>query len=352
MRINTLISFALLGIGRAVYIDIEDNFNSTALGYCTDSSQILNFPSIKDELIQLVEYCSLAYCMPKNKITDGELVDACPISSCTDSVGDKKVIYQFKSDISGLVVQDDTNKQIILVFKGTTSDEEWAIDFDTAHTEYIPYTVTQGINTMDFTCEGCLVHTGFYEATKVFMDEAFQFMVEIHENLPDYEVFVTGHSLGAALAVLGANELRLAGMDVVLVNFAGPKVGDPSFASWMNDLWSVSSLTQFLEAGEGSELPINTFTRVTNKGDLIPLTPFAAMYFAHTGSEIQIDKKENVLKIRGEWNLCKEAADLKSCSKVTLGHIIRNDWQYALERGDITEEHVNYFMRVTECMSA
>ncbi len=352
MRFVLFISFLLFGAVKAAYIDVDENLNTTELSVCSDSSSVLNFPSAKEELIQFVEYCSLAYCMPKNKITDGNLVDACPISSCTDSTGNKKIVYQFKGDISGLIVQDDTNKQIILVFKGTTSDKEWEIDFDTSHKKYVPYTVSQGINTMDFTCRGCQVHTGFYDATSVFMDKAFQYMQELHNEYPSYSIFVTGHSLGAALAVLAANELRLVGMDVTLVNYAGPKVGNPSFAEWMNDLWSISYLTDFLKTGKGSQLPTNTFTRVTSKGDIVPLVPLAAMNFAHSGSEIQIDRETNSLTVRGEWSLCKETSDLESISKITLAYITSGNWQYLTSKSEITEAHVNYFMRVTECSSA
>lgn len=74
MRFALFISFLLFGAVKAAYIDVDENLNITELSVCSDSSSVLNFPSIKEELIQFVEYCSLAYCMPKNKITDGNLL--------------------------------------------------------------------------------------------------------------------------------------------------------------------------------------------------------------------------------------------------------------------------------------
>jgi hypothetical protein len=44
------------------------------------------------------------------------------------------------------------------------------------------------------------------------------------------KVFVTGHSLGGALATLAARHIRMLGYDVDLYTFASPRVGDPTFA--------------------------------------------------------------------------------------------------------------------------
>jgi hypothetical protein len=45
------------------------------------------------------------------------------------------------------------------------------------------------------------------------------------------KVFVTGHSLGGALATLAACHIKMLGFDVDLYTFASPRVGDPTFAA-------------------------------------------------------------------------------------------------------------------------
>jgi len=344
MKLNIFTPFLFLGAARSASL-------FSAIEECFAEPATLNFPNIRSELVQFAQYCSLAYCMPVNELKDTDLKDACPISSCTESTGDQQVIFQFDSDASGLIVQDNTTKRIILVFKGTTTLEEYAIDFDTVQSDYTPYTVSKGINTVDFTCKNCKVHAGFYEATQVFMNDAFQKMVDLHKEYPDYEIDVTGHSLGASLAVLAANELRLVGIDVTLINFGSPKVGDPNFASWMDNWYDTTSLTSFLKASSGDELPANSYTRVTHYGDIVPIVPFAAMDFSHCGSEVRISEDESQLQLRGSWSLCHELQDWESVSSSALEAIAEGNWLAALDTEDITEHHLDYFIDVSQCMT-
>ncbi len=343
MKLNILFTFLFLGVVRSASL-------FSALEECFAEPPTMNFPNVRSELVQFAEYCSLAYCMPVNALKDGNMTTACSISSCTDSTDNQQVIYQFDSDVSGLIVQDNTTQRIVLIFKGTTTLEEWAIDFATTHSKYVPYTVSEGINTVDFTCKNCKVHTGFYDATSVFMKDAFKKMVELHEKFPDFEIDVTGHSLGASLAVLAANELRLVGMDVTLINFGSPKVGDPNFASWMDDWYDTTSLTSFLKSGSGDELPTNTYTRVTHYGDIVPLVPFAVMDFSHCGSEVRISEDESTLQARGSWSLCTELQDWDSVSTSALEDISDGNWLAALDTEEIIDHHLDYFMNVAQCM--
>lgn len=82
-------------------------------------------------------------------------------------------------------------------------------------------------------CVGCLVHSGFmstYQASRVAMLAALDSLQQSH---PGARLFVTGHSLGAALASLAAADLRTLNHRVDAVYTMGePRVGNVAYAKW------------------------------------------------------------------------------------------------------------------------
>ncbi|VEU19476.1 DEKNAAC100087 [Brettanomyces naardenensis] len=200
-----------------------------------------------------------------------------------------------------------------------------------------------------FTCDGCIVHKGFYEATRVFLEQAFPIVLTLKKDLLSYTIKVTGHSLGAALALLAANELRLLNLDVTLITLAGPKVGDSKFSEWMDRFWNTDLLISNLKDARGNKFPLNTFTRVTNHQDIIPLAPLAAMGFAHCGCEIRIGKGME-LSVRGKWTYIHEAQDLKAVSKFLENITEYGQWESAINRKDLMARHAYYFLKVNECI--
>jgi hypothetical protein len=94
------------------------------------------------------------------------------------------------------------------------------------------------------------VHPGFARAFQDVWNLAEPRLAEIQQRDPSKPIWLTGHSLGAALATLAAHKL---GRDVVsaLYTFGSPAVGDSTFAS---------------------ELDVPTF-RFVNNSDLIARLP-------------------------------------------------------------------------------
>jgi predicted lipase len=91
-------------------------------------------------------------------------------------------------------------------------------------------------------------------------------------------VIVTGHSLGAALALLDSVYLQLympAGTRVSMVGFGMPRVGNPAFADYVDAMHSASSVAV-------------TVTHINNKKDPIPIVPGRFMGFAHPAGEVHI----------------------------------------------------------------
>jgi len=73
----------------------------------------------------------------------------------------------------------------------------------------------------------CLVHTGFQKALNRVWPKTHAAVMEYRHENPDAEICFTGHSLGAALAVLAFS--RFTDKDFSLYTFGCPRVGDAAF---------------------------------------------------------------------------------------------------------------------------
>jgi hypothetical protein len=75
--------------------------------------------------------------------------------------------------------------------------------------------------------EPCLVHRGFQSALNQVWEEVHTLVTDYRQQHPQAEICFTGHSLGAALAVLAFS--RFADPDLSLYTFGCPRVGDAAF---------------------------------------------------------------------------------------------------------------------------
>lgn len=102
------------------------------------------------------------------------------------------------------------------------------------------------------------VHQGFLDAFRSIRDQVDRYL-PCAEGLP---VFITGHSLGGALAMLGA--AHLSGWDLAaFYTFGAPRVGNKSFSSSLRT-------------------PVY---RVINPLDTVPLVPGCWRGYRHAGTE-------------------------------------------------------------------
>lgn len=152
-----------------------------------------------------------------------------------------------ETDLQCGIYIDDILGRVIVSFRGTTSVEDKLIDLDLVKTKY------SGKIT---------VHSGFYKQlflSKVYVN-FYQDLINILKQ-KQYEVFITGHSLGAALATLFSFKLSHVIDDKInLITFASPKVGN---YHWMKAFSERSNISN---------------TRVVVTSDPIPLTPIFTYY--------------------------------------------------------------------------
>jgi hypothetical protein len=162
-----------------------------------------------------------------------------------------------ESSIFGLVAWNETEQTAMVAIRGTKTIWEWIADVDAAPVLYLPCP------------EAGLVHMGFqlvYEHIRGSITNLLKTKCAGAKR-----ILVTGHSLGAAVAVLCgfdiAKNMNL-GPIPELVTFAGPRAGAPDFS-------------------ESFKALIPGCTRVVNFMDVVPQVPLPPLY-EHVGIELLV----------------------------------------------------------------
>ncbi len=137
-----------------------------------------------------------------------------------------------------IVEQEDT---IIVSFRGTQTDPDWIADADVTQKPF-PYCDTQP-----------LVHSGFLSVYESMREELLNVLEQLDSSKT---MFVTGHSLGGALATLFSLDCVLNShfKSVFMYSYGAPRVGNEAFASLYNKTVPAS-------------------IRFVNLADLVPFVP-------------------------------------------------------------------------------
>jgi triacylglycerol lipase len=131
---------------------------------------------------------------------------------------------------------------------------------------------------------GAKVHSGFRQA----LDEVWEEMLPLL-TADDKGLVITGHSLGAGLAVLAASRVVAAGGDVSQVyTYGAPRAGLKDFAAAYNDV-----------------LGSNTY-RVINHIDIVTRVPLLVQNYRHVGRRMYFDGNEAFHPDAGAWHITKD----------------------------------------------
>ena len=162
------------------------------------------------------------------------------------------------TDIFGLMGRNPTSRTAFVSFRGTADVEEWVADVDAVADDYRPIA---GFGQ---------VHAGFQDVYELVRKSISANLATAAAGCD--QILITGHSLGAALAVLAAPDIfRNMPPNTIeprLITFAGPRVGLSDFANKFN-------------------AAIESCFRVVNFLDIVPYVPPTP--YVHVGAQITVD---------------------------------------------------------------
>ncbi|KAL9115863.1 MAG: hypothetical protein Q9227_000231 [Pyrenula ochraceoflavens] len=189
--------------------------------------------------------------------------DTCPSPGGLPKVAE---LTNVTTDTHAYVVRNDSSQSIITVFRGTDSLQNYASDMN--------YTLANFDTFPE--CQGCQVHGGYYLLWESILEQVNSTLQAQAAEYPDYEMVITGHSLGGSLASLAAAQFSLTptlNTSLTLYTFGQPRTGNPAYASYMSSHFTTTS---------------NSTTksyRVTHTDDGVPQLPPLDLGYLHHGLE-------------------------------------------------------------------
>jgi triacylglycerol lipase len=216
------------------------------------------------------------------------------------AVKDFKFLNSSATDTQGFIAGFDD--AIVLCFRGTESRADW---LDDGNIRLVPFH------------DMGLIHVGFRDA----LDSVFK---DIDETLNAWAgqgrtLWITGHSLGAALALLAAAYFRfpfdqtkklprpIAG----LYTFGQPRVGTTTFCEAVSQKFGSS------------------YFRFVNKQDIVPRVPPRAFGYWHAGLDRYIDSKNKIHNDPVWWQvfLDRVAVGVEAMKALQTGKVLVPDIQ-------------------------
>ncbi len=167
-----------------------------------------NIEVFEERAIFLAAICGQTYAQFAN--VDGSFV--VPLNySLSHTIQAKSMVWER----FGFIIESP--QEIIIAFRGTSSTTNWISDTIASQMRF------------KYIKEDCLTHRGF---TDIYASARNGIISTLASLSPDKTLYITGHSLGAALATLCAIDIaaNTAYSSPNLYTFGSPRVGDPAFA--------------------------------------------------------------------------------------------------------------------------
>jgi triacylglycerol lipase len=218
--------------------------------------------------LELGKLVAIAYAQLKQTATPVQaLLPAGYKSVATLEIVEKKLHLPF-----GFIAINGANAYIAI--RGTVTPLEW---LDDASIRQLPFHIAWGDTT-----------TGFKSIYDQLSPTIIRAVAELYQTGAVTSLYIAGHSLGAAIALLAAADILIQlRVPAVSYTFAGPRCGDPELA----DAFTKAQLKVW---------------RIFNTEDIVPTLPFAAADFpggwfgaARLGHPVLVIDKKTTRQVKG-----------------------------------------------------
>eukprot|EP01006_Ploeotia_vitrea_P020319 TRINITY_DN52590_c0_g1_i1.p1 TRINITY_DN52590_c0_g1~~TRINITY_DN52590_c0_g1_i1.p1 ORF type:complete len:295 (+),score=32.45 TRINITY_DN52590_c0_g1_i1:3-887(+) len=212
-------------------------------------------------------YAFASYC-PDNEIADWTC-HWCKKVAAPESV---VRVHNISSKIAAFVGYVKQQDAALISWRGTYNAENWIKNLEFKH---VPTGFSGG--SIPSSAE---VHHGFLED---YYSLNYYVLAEVEKIVKKHnpsQLLITGHSLGAALAMLTLAELPSTSLRYIparLIDFGEPRVGNKAFASWVVGYYGWGNIT-----------------RVIHHRDIVPHVPPHAFKFEHAPQEIWNNGKKYI----------------------------------------------------------
>lgn len=335
--------------------------------------------AIYDRMVYFSKMCAISNCISYNQLKENKTLaeGGCPshLQFCSnlsanaaidDTVIEKIYLAKEYELGTGYIAIDHMRKVILLTFRGSSTRTDWLHDFRLYPEPYKPFSsksYMRKIQKGELTeCIDCKVHSGFSKFLKTVHEKFIKKVDVIFEKHSNYNLVISGHSLGAAIAILAGIEFKIRGFNPMVMNYAQPKMFNSQMVQWINELFDVEELDE-INRRTGVLNFSSGYYRIIHKNDyIINLPP----YFRHAGLQVDIEKnllphfiedlRYNGLNYHyGETTLFE---DKNNISDIKIHHKENKNRSYTAEPQNRilkykdffhTYEHRNYFVQVNEC---
>ena len=167
-----------------------------------------------------------------------------------------------------------------MAFRGTVDIQNWIANLDAQQIAYP-------------NCKGCLIHEGFYDAFQTVEGYVRKQIEALQKKYQGAKIYVTGFSLGGALATVAALDIKdIFGKVDEFYSMGQPRVGNEQFATFFSS-------------------QITNHFRVIHYADIVPhIPPQIPIPYSHFASEIYYNEQMSSFKQCG--------AEEFGCSKSLL----------------------------------
>ncbi|KAF2403878.1 alpha/beta-hydrolase [Trichodelitschia bisporula] len=255
------------------------------------------------QTFQLYEqYAAAAYCPGNNNSPNTKLI--CPSGNCPlVQSSNTSTVTEFQNtletDATGFVATDNTNKVIVISFRGSVSLRNFITDFN------FPLMRTS-------LCPNCQGSTGFWTSWVEARPQVLDAVKKGVASNPGYKIVATGHSLGGAMATFAAAELRNLGYNVDLCTFGSPRVGDDATATFITNQ----------APAKGANW------RMTHWNDPVPRLPPRAFDYAHVSPEYYISVGNGAQVTSNDFITYQGITNSQGNAKWILTDILAHGWYF------------------------